>query len=78
MTWVIKTKPGCPWCDKAKEELAKLGEEVIEQKHETPLEIGAFKNAGFKTFPQIFHNGNHVGGYTDLMNYLKYPEKDDF
>lgn len=76
MGYVIKTKPGCPWCDKAKELLATTGEPVEEQNHETPVEIGAFKNAGFTTFPQVFHNSRHIGGYTDLAAYL--ADAEDF
>lgn len=75
MTYVIKSRPGCPWCDKARELLETTGEEVVEQKHETELERIAFKQIGFKTFPQIFHNGKHIGGYTELATYLS---EDDF
>lgn len=69
MTYVVKSKPGCPFCVKAMDLLAGCGEQVIEQKHETLLEVTAFKQAGFKTFPQVFHNGKHIGGFAELWAY---------
>lgn len=77
MTWVIKTKPGCAFCDKAKELLYRNAENrVIEQKHETLPEIAAFKQQGFTTFPQIWESGQYIGGYNELAIYL--ADKDYF
>lgn len=75
-TWIVKSKPGCPFCDKAKALLSENGVVFIEQKHETSLEIGAFKNAGFTTFPQIFRDGCQIGGYAELVEY--FASVDDF
>ncbi|NKX37740.1 hypothetical protein HGG70_07385 [Rhodobacteraceae bacterium R_SAG4] len=76
MSYVIKTKPGCDYCVKAKELLKTTGEAVEEQVYDTPLAIGAFRNAGFKTFPQVFRNGKLIGGYTELAAYL--ADAEDF
>ena len=72
--WIIKSKPGCPFCVKAKELLAENGIVYQEQNHETEAEIGAFKNAGFKTFPQIFRDGHQIGGYTELVEHFASSE----
>jgi len=69
-TYIIKTRPSCEWCDKAKNLLVQVGETYPEQKHETDVEIAAFKHAGFNTFPQIFCDGVLIGGYSDLVGHL--------
>lgn len=70
MTYLIKSKPGCPHCVEAKKLIEATGEQLVEQIHETPTEIANFKAAGYKTFPQIFRNGVYVGGCDDLRAYL--------
>lgn len=70
MTYVVKTQPGCARSAEVLALLAQTGEQVIEQKHETPLARGAFFNAGFKTFPQVFHRGDCIGGLDELRSYL--------
>lgn len=76
MTYVIKSKPGCPYCDKAKALIEQTGEQMIEQVYATHLEIANFKGEGFKTFPQIFHKGQYIGGHDELVRYL--AEHDTF
>ena len=61
----------CPWCQKAKRLL-----EMLDCKYEievlyTPEEKAAFKASGFTTVPQIYRNGEHIGGYSDLVNLIK-------
>lgn len=68
--YTVYTKEGCTFCDKAKEILDFFNEEYDEIKHRTQEEIETFKSYGFKTFPQIFLGGEHVGGYTDLESHL--------
>lgn len=75
MTYTVKSKPGCPWCEKAKELINQTGELIFEQVHETPTEIANFKAEGYKTFPQIWHNGKYVGGHDDLVKYLADSEE---
>ena len=72
----IFTKQGCPYCVKAKHLLGQnkisyveyelgvngISKETIEQK------IG--KGAVVKTVPQIFLNGEYVGGYTELAKQI--------
>lgn len=72
MTFVIKSKPDCPFCVKAKATVADRGEPVIIQEYDTPELVAHFKHAeGFKTFPQVFHNGRHIGGSDALDAYLE-------
>jgi glutaredoxin len=75
MTWVIWTKPNCMTCRKTLTTLERTGETVIEHKTETVLERGAAFTAGFKTFPQVFRNGKHIGGLGDVLHHLTGADK---
>lgn len=59
----IYSKPGCPYCDRAKEELLQMGYK-IDEAHPKDWSDGKFP---YKTVPQIWLDGNHVGGYDALM-----------
>jgi len=61
----IATKDNCPWCDKAKELLAINNMDVVEFKQE---EIEQYH---YKTYPQIWLEGYHIGGYKELELYMK-------
>ena len=74
--WIIKSKPDCPYCSMAKAMLAGKGIVFEEQRHETVSEITAFRQAGFKTFPQIFRDGHLIGGYDALQAF--FSDIDDF
>lgn len=73
----IYTKPTCPWCIKAKQLLKTNGITFIERiigvdgvkKEDIEARIG--NGAVVKTVPQIFVDGNYVGGCTDLMKLLE-------
>lgn len=74
--YIIHSKPGCPWCDRAKELLRKHNIEYKEQGYKTPAEVALFKSNGYKTFPQVFDdNGKHIGGFEALQEHLS---PDDF
>jgi len=80
----VYSKSGCPYCDKALELLPKDCEKIV---LDDDNERRAFyddlnkpvcdgdkcyiKNKRFNTVPQIFIGEYHVGGYTDLVKYLK-------
>jgi glutaredoxin 3 len=61
----------CPFCIKAKQLLSDRGltfkEIDVEKSPDRKAEM--IKRSGRKTVPQIFINGVHVGGYTDLVEY---------
>lgn len=69
---IVWSKYHCPYCDQAKSLLQMKGIEFEERKigdgytKEDLLE--AVPNA--RTVPQIFIDGNLVGGFTELKTYL--------
>lgn len=68
----IKGTSWCPFCQEAKELLESLSEEFsFEDLDDFPEKGLELIQEGFKTIPQIWHNGNHVGGFQELHKYLK-------
>jgi glutaredoxin len=78
---IIYSKENCPYCDKAKYLLETKGIEYIQYL----LDYGQLKNPGViyytrnellkaapdaRSVPQIFINDNHIGGYTQLEQFL--------
>ena len=72
MQAVVWSKYHCPYCDQAKALLKQKGIEFEERKigdgytKEDLLE--SVPTA--RTVPQIFLDGNHIGGFTELKAYL--------
>lgn len=67
----IFSRPGCPYCDKAKKMLRDAGyryEELVLNKDYTDVSLRAV--TGTDTVPQIFINGDPVGGSSDLAEWL--------
>ena len=65
------TKPGCPYCAKAKALLKLKGiafEEILLGKDATSVSVKAI--SGNTTVPQIFFDGENIGGSDDLEAYL--------
>jgi len=65
------TKPGCPFCAKAKELLTAQGygyEEIVVGRDVTLLSLRAV--SGSTTVPQVFIAGQHIGGSDDLAAHL--------
>lgn len=63
----IFTKPGCPFCAKAKALLTEKGygfEEIVLGKDATTVGLRAV--SGRATVPQVFIGGQHIGGSDDL------------
>ena len=67
MQYKVVTKSGCIWCGEAKNLLATLKLPYIEVHLKSDKELSAFKASGFDTLPQIWEDGRHIGGYTDLL-----------
>ena len=65
---------GCPFCIRAKGKLEDLGLPFVD------INLDKFKGArqlmvektGKKTVPQIFFNGNYIGGWADFSNLVSY------
>lgn len=73
MKAIIYSKPGCPFCASAKEFLQGLEIEY----EETVLETQEARDFFFetnpypktRTFPQIWIDDNHIGGYDNLTEW---------
>lgn len=64
------TKVFCPYCIRAKALFERKGVDVIDIEAAANKERRAEMNQrshGRNTFPQIFINGEHIGGCDDLM-----------
>ena len=67
----ILTKPGCPFCAKAKALLNDKGyqyEELVMGKEVSFTTLKAL--SGRETWPQVFIDGKHIGGSDDLAAYF--------
>lgn len=65
----IYTSRSCPYCTQAKSLLNQKGVSYDELKvNDNPamVEDAIRRSGGRRTVPQIFINGEHVGGYDDL------------
>ncbi len=70
------TKPGCPFCAKAKEMLRERGmdfEEVVLGRDATIRSVRAM--TGHETVPQIFVEGDYIGGSEALEAWLQQREQ---
>lgn len=64
---IVYTKKPCPYCESAKNLLANKGVKFQEKLLKTPEEFAELKKrTGWMTFPQIFINGQLIGGYDDM------------
>ena len=76
---IVYTKPNCPSCQLAKEELKLRGipyDEInLEEIGKTAREVTGRK--GVKTVPQIYLQGEYVGGYDELMELFDKTETED-
>ena len=73
MKILIIGRPGCSWCRKAKklarkEKLNYRYADITEERHADLAQW--FRTEGFSTVPQIFVDGNHVGGYTEFARVI--------
>lgn len=73
MNFTIYSRPSCPWCDKAADLIAEhkftydwadYYDLVYDWAREMHQEIP-------KTVPQIFCDGQYIGGYESLQKFLK-------
>jgi glutaredoxin-like protein len=69
----VMSRKGCPFCAKAKQMLTEAGmeyEELVMGKDYTDRSLRAI--VGSSSVPQVFINGDHIGGSSDLEEYLKH------
>lgn len=66
----LYTSPVCPYCSRAKQLLKQKGVETYDEidisKDDAKRDEMMTKSQGRRTVPQIFINGQHVGGCDDL------------
>ena len=67
----IYTKDNCSFCRDAKKFLADRDEPFIEIDITDSAKNARFKKKypDFKTVPQIFNEGDHIGGFLELVDY---------
>lgn len=68
----VVSKPGCPYCVKAKQMLQDKGlayEEILLGKNATSVSLKAL--SGSTTVPQIFVDGKKIGGSEELEQFLQ-------
>ena len=73
----VFTKPGCPFCAKAKQMLQERGiqyEEIVLGKDATTVSLRAV--TGRATVPQVFIGGRHIGG-SDVLEVYLHSETED-
>ena len=77
---VIYSKTYCPHCTMAKASLANYAPAIIEVdtvQNATEITDDLLKETGQRTFPNIFVNGEHIGGNDDLQEALKEGKIDE-
>jgi len=72
----IVHRPECPWCDKAIDLIeAETDEDFsLVNIYENKLIWNLFRLAQLTTVPQIWYDDEYIGGYQELVNWLKEKE----
>lgn len=74
MRSIVYGKQDCPFCQMAKEELTLRGIQFdyidLQEINKSAKEV---TGRDVKTVPQIYIEGEYIGGYDELMNYLNKP-----
>lgn len=68
----VFSRPGCPFCARAKDSLQQAGiefEELVLNRDYTDRTLRAVANA--TSYPQVFVDGKHIGGADDLQEWLQ-------
>lgn len=72
--YTIYSKSSCVYCKRAKDLLDLLGEDFTEvniEEGENRALLNERLGYEARTVPQIWHESNFVGGYTELSSYVK-------
>ena len=79
--YTIYSKSGCPYCIKAKTLLnidnpiiINCDEYLVDNKEEFLQFIKEYALKEHKTFPMIFCDTKFIGGYSDLLDFLRNEE----
>ncbi|AGE55565.1 glutaredoxin [Acanthocystis turfacea Chlorella virus MN0810.1] len=71
--FLVFSKDGCKYCTMAIELLTDLKKDFHVIKLLNVAELNdalAVRDLAVKTFPQVFLGDKHIGGYTDLQEYI--------
>lgn len=68
--YVVYGKPDCKYCEYAKAALSGETFEYIDITVNSEI-LRSLKKQGFKSVPQIYYNGSHIGGYDNLLVHLE-------
>lgn len=71
--YIIFTREGCGYCLRAAEAISASGGRYILENIDSgaPDFLQAITGASRPSVPQIFHMGEHIGGFSSLELYLK-------
>jgi glutaredoxin 3 len=82
MNLIIYSQPNCSYCEQAKaimkaknlefvELILNVGQKQEEGKTYIPIQHLKDKAPNARTMPQIFDGKKHIGGYNELVDYLR-------
>ena len=72
MSIIVYSKPQCPYCDKAKALLTRLGHDYTEKVVTVDMTLeNLYEVLGkqVRTIPQIVIDDVHIGGYNELVEH---------
>ena len=71
--YTIYTRALCNYCDMAKAEMKRLNIEFkeVKQTDTSKQKLVEVLNKKQYTYPQIWDDEHHIGGYTDLLDYTE-------
>lgn len=83
MILTIYSQPNCTYCEQAKalmkskgvefqELILNVGQKQEEGKTYVPVVTLKERLPGAKSVPQIFEGNTHIGGYNELVKFLRY------
>lgn len=79
--FVIVGRSGCPYCDKVKDllSLTPVPFTYWDISDKTDRLHQFIKDLGYKTVPQVFFNGQHIGGFSETEKFVNdyYPAQFD-
>lgn len=72
MKWVVIGRPACPWCDQVRYLLTEKGIPFVYMNYEEYPHLKTFIIAcGLTTVPQVYINGQRLGGFEHTKLYLE-------
>lgn len=80
MKFTLYTKENCSYCDRAKALISQNGHEyealvfptqVTKEDIQSRVNESGAENVVVRSVPQIFHENRYVGGFSELLEYLR-------